>query len=79
MKRQHKTRKKSPFNQIRIVSASKVSPKVYFAACVTEAIQSNKREAREREANRLRFDQALREYHNDICKRIESDRKGRKS
>ena len=70
MKRQHKTQKKSSLNQIEIVSASEVSPKVYFAACVTEAIRSNEQRAKETEANRSRFDQAIREHYEDTCKRI---------
>ena len=70
MKRQHKTQKKSSLHQITIVPVSQVSPKVYFAACVTEAIRNNKQRAKETEVNRLRFDQAIREQHNSFCKKI---------
>lgn len=84
MKRSHKTQKKSSFHQIKIVSASDVSPKVYFAACVAEAIRSNAQRAKENEANRLRFDRLIQEHYNDINKeilrkRVESDKKGKKS
>jgi hypothetical protein len=70
MRRPHKAQKKSPLNQIKIVPASQVSPKVYFAACMAEAIRSNAQRAKEDEANRSRIDQAIREHYEDTCKQI---------
>lgn len=70
MRRPHKAQKKSSLNQIKIVSASEVGPKVYFAACVTEAIRNNTQRAKDAKANRSRFDQAIRDHYEDTCKQI---------